>query len=265
MPTHIIFGDVHGQADQLERLLIRARTQHPDCQLVTLGDLIDRGPSAPRVMDLCIQYGVTGIYGNHAGWLKDVLAGADLPEGVKSSIMGGTATIRSYEVDTNDYPSKIGYNLRKRVPKAHAAFLKTLTLTRTLTHITATGAPTTYFLTHAGINHTLVASLLQRLAGANPSLSDGQLLEVLGKVAEAELLWSSPDVFGDRIANSLGAGMFRFPGGAVQVFGHRPLPAPICEPGWFYAMDTGCGTCAPKLLSALVLQDGNPPVTFSVQ
>mgnify|MGYP001574864320 CR=1 FL=1 len=40
---------------------------------------------------------------------------------------------------------------------------------------------------------------------------------------------------------------------------------PVAEPDWFYAMDTGCGTCAPKLLSGLVLVDGEEPVTFSVK
>ena len=271
MPTtQIIFGDVHGQGDQLERFLLQAISRYgTSVKFITLGDLIDRGPSVPKVLDLCIEHEVTGIFGNHEGWIKSVLSGSDLPNGVKASIMGGIPTIESYGVSAADYPSKVGYNLRKRVPKNHAAFLKNLSLTRVVTHQTPptedmpTGAQKPYFLTHAGINHTLVAPLLQRLVGANQSLTDQMILDVLAKVASQELLWSSPDVF----SNYQGAqsmGLFRFTD-AVQVFGHRPLQKPIAEPDWFYAMDTGCGTCAPKLLSGLVLTDGEEPVTMSVR
>lgn len=262
--TQIIFGDVHGQGDQLERFLTTAISWYGSTvQFVTLGDLIDRGPSVPKVLDLCIEHNVTGIYGNHETWIKSVLAGSDLPSGVKASIMGGIPTIESYGVSAADYPSKVGHNLRKRVPKKHAAFLSSLTLTRVLTHTTPTGAQKPYFLTHAGINHTLVAPLLQRLAGANQPLSDRMVLDVLARVAAQELLWSSPDVFSS-YQGAQSMGLFRFID-AVQVFGHRPMQKPVAEPDWFYAMDTGCGTCAPKLLSGLVLVDGEEPVTMSVR
>ncbi len=63
MPVTFI-GDVHGWADRLERVLAQV-----DGDLVFMGDLIDRGPDAPavldRVHDLCDQGRARCLMGNH--------------------------------------------------------------------------------------------------------------------------------------------------------------------------------------------------------
>lgn len=71
-----IIGDVHGHADQLEALLGRLgyrRTdgahRHPSRQAVFVGDLVDRGPDQPRVLEVVrsmVDAGTAQItLGNH--------------------------------------------------------------------------------------------------------------------------------------------------------------------------------------------------------
>jgi hypothetical protein len=72
---HII-GDIHGQADKLERLLRHLGYQeqngvyqHPSAQVVFLGDFIDRGHQQRRVIDIVRQMVDQGhalaVMGNH--------------------------------------------------------------------------------------------------------------------------------------------------------------------------------------------------------
>lgn len=71
-----IIGDIHGHADHLGRLLdqlgYRAKAgvyQHPENKVIFLGDLIDRGPQIPQVLDI-VRRMVDGgqalaVMGNH--------------------------------------------------------------------------------------------------------------------------------------------------------------------------------------------------------
>jgi hypothetical protein len=63
MPVTFV-GDVHGWADRLERVLAQA-----EGDLVFVGDLIDRGPEAPAVLDrvhaLCASGRARCLMGNH--------------------------------------------------------------------------------------------------------------------------------------------------------------------------------------------------------
>ena len=71
-----IVGDIHGYADELELLLavmgyqqIDGVWQHPSRQLISVGDLIDRGPQQQRVVDIIRSMQERGfaqvILGNH--------------------------------------------------------------------------------------------------------------------------------------------------------------------------------------------------------
>jgi hypothetical protein len=71
-----IIGDIHGHANQLERLLAklgyRAKAgvyQHSERKAVFLGDLIDRGPQIPQVLDIVRRMVDSGhalaVIGNH--------------------------------------------------------------------------------------------------------------------------------------------------------------------------------------------------------
>ncbi len=60
----IAIGDVHGCSHELATLLERVRPTTDD-QLVFLGDLINRGPDTPGVLDLVRQHGGLSLLGNH--------------------------------------------------------------------------------------------------------------------------------------------------------------------------------------------------------
>lgn len=60
----IAIGDVHGCADELEDLLALLSPSAGD-RIVLLGDLVNRGPSSHRVVQLARREGFLGLMGNH--------------------------------------------------------------------------------------------------------------------------------------------------------------------------------------------------------
>ena len=66
-----IIGDIHGHADKLEELLLELGYkeddgvyQHPERTLISVGDLIDRGPYQKRSVDIIRKMCEHG----HAKW-----------------------------------------------------------------------------------------------------------------------------------------------------------------------------------------------------
>lgn len=108
MPVTFI-GDVHGWCDRLERVLAQA-----EGEIVLLGDLIDRGPDAPGVLDLVIQLVAQGraqvVLGNHEYALLRALghAGVGIAEepaffGAWRDGFGGIAVLDAF--GASDAPS----------------------------------------------------------------------------------------------------------------------------------------------------------------
>lgn len=66
MNRHILLGDVHGCFDELMELLDRVRLTDDDV-VVSVGDLVDRGPDSPRVVDWFRARGGKAVVlmGNH--------------------------------------------------------------------------------------------------------------------------------------------------------------------------------------------------------
>jgi serine/threonine protein phosphatase 1 len=65
MPGRLIaVGDIHGCADEFEELLERLALGRDD-RLVLLGDLVNRGPDTPRVLDLAREHATVSLLGNH--------------------------------------------------------------------------------------------------------------------------------------------------------------------------------------------------------
>lgn len=60
----IAVGDIHGCADEFERLLERLALA-PQDRLVLLGDLVNRGPDSARVISLARRYAHRSLLGNH--------------------------------------------------------------------------------------------------------------------------------------------------------------------------------------------------------
>jgi serine/threonine protein phosphatase 1 len=126
MATYVI-GDVHGRIDQLEQLEQDVPWDLEKDKIVFLGDLIDRGPGIPRVVDEVIRLqarnpNVVALRGNHEQMLLDCMEFGDLgwllPEN------GGQATIAQYGC-----PLSMLRDLEDiKIPKEHLDFFRSLPL-----------------------------------------------------------------------------------------------------------------------------------------
>jgi len=77
MGRTLFVGDVHGCADELDRLLRKAR---PD-RVVLLGDLFTKGPDPRGVWDLICDWKAEAVLGNHdADVLRSWRPGKQLPK-----------------------------------------------------------------------------------------------------------------------------------------------------------------------------------------
>jgi serine/threonine protein phosphatase 1 len=135
MKTFVI-GDVHGRSHQLDSL-IEMIPRSPDDSLILLGDLIDRGPDAPavveRVVELCAGEPdkVRCLRGNHEQMLLDFLDhGAAL---WLSQVSGGEKTFEQYTGGPLSISSVADFNdardtLREYIPEKHLNFIRGLKL-----------------------------------------------------------------------------------------------------------------------------------------
>ncbi len=99
-------ADIHGRADLLEAMLGCIAAASDDHQskpvVIFLGDLIDRGPDSPKVLDqvcstLDLYPGSRLILGNHDFYLRELLRGTLTQEdAVNWMDWGGVATVSAY-------------------------------------------------------------------------------------------------------------------------------------------------------------------------
>jgi serine/threonine protein phosphatase 1 len=132
-----VIGDIHGRLDLLNQMLRLIDSDHAKrgparTTLISLGDLIDRGPESrgviERWMDLASGGGnVICIAGNHEELL---IKGWECERGIGSIFhrAGGRATMLSYGVQPEDYDewslSEMIEKIGHYVPEAHIAFLR---------------------------------------------------------------------------------------------------------------------------------------------
>lgn len=93
----VAIGDVHGRADLFAELLRGLREDVPDLPVVSVGDLIDRGPDSAGVLDLADRAGVQCLRGNHETMLLEFI---DNPasDGPRWLANGGVQTLESFGV-----------------------------------------------------------------------------------------------------------------------------------------------------------------------
>ncbi len=99
-------ADIHGRADLLEALLhhidVTSEVNTSKPMVVFLGDLVDRGPRSPKVLDLVAttldRYpGSRLVLGNHDFYLRALLRGDLEPEDAANWMdWGGVATVSAY-------------------------------------------------------------------------------------------------------------------------------------------------------------------------
>lgn len=75
----LFVGDIQGCAEDLARLLERARFDPGRHLLIPLGDTINRGPDAPGVLRLLRESGARPIQGNHERAMLNLAPDTDLP------------------------------------------------------------------------------------------------------------------------------------------------------------------------------------------
>ena len=122
-------GDIHGEAELLERLLAELPHGEGD-RFVFLGDYVDRGPDSKAVVDRLIAFSrereCVFLLGNHESMFLDFL-GWRKPEyfGGDAFLMnGGDRTLASYGYFDREEPSRSGFSL----PKDHEDFFQGLRL-----------------------------------------------------------------------------------------------------------------------------------------
>ncbi len=94
-----VIGDVHGEYDKLIRLINKLPK---NVNIYFTGDLIDRGDSSSKVLDLVIDNNWSSVLGNHE---QMMIKAVKNPEIYKNWLMcGGAETIDSYK-DKAIYPS----------------------------------------------------------------------------------------------------------------------------------------------------------------
>ena len=92
--TLIVIGDVHGCYNTLVALIEKCPKGEQFC---LVGDLIDRGPRSPRVVDLVLEHGWFCVMGNHEKMALE--SGIGRSQFKLWMMNGGEATRDSYDAD----------------------------------------------------------------------------------------------------------------------------------------------------------------------
>ncbi len=218
------FGDVHGRADLLRKLMDaieRDLASSPDIGtiVVGLGDYIDRGPDSYGVLDTLLdlrqRHETAFLMGNHESLMLDFMAEPSRAGRAWLS-NGGWETLVSYGVEcspnatSEEELTAIRDNLLSQMPQEHLDLLNSLTLSAEVGD---------YHFVHAG---------------ARPGIP-------LSEQRERDALWIR-DGFADRDA--------RFE--RIVVHGHSPVERPFVGT---YRINLDTGAYATGKLSCVALQE----------
>ncbi len=213
-----VIGDIHGCAALLEKLLDRIG---PEREIFFVGDLIDRGPDAPRVLDVLIERGARGVLGNHELWFRDWLSGVEVDPFVLRPFFGAAETLRAYDLPPTRETLRRGG--RWVVPAAHRELVTSLP---DVLGITVGSQP--WWIVHAGIP----------AVRADPPSELRECVQLFGD----QLLWgTTPVTERPQIDRPV-------------IIGHLPQTQAI-DLGHLVAIDTGAGTRPDGYLSALLLPE----------
>ena len=131
-------GDVHGCIDPLKSLFDQIREDLVEWpvtgyRIITLGDLVDRGPNSKAVLEYLIEartyHPMVCLRGNHDQRMLEFL---DVPEEVGEAFLvyGGREFLQSYGIEGMDEKDvrQLSHEFRAIVPSAHVKFLDSLSL-----------------------------------------------------------------------------------------------------------------------------------------
>lgn len=218
-PLYVI-GDIHGCMEQLEALLeIIWQKEGYDARIITVGDMIDRGPNSAQVMQRLVALQrvsgsrLTCLKGNHEQMMLDFLANP-ANAGLRWLQSGGINTLESFNISLQSHSTsldELAEQLRARIGAELGNWLQRL--------------PTYWTEENVGVVH----------AAADPALS-------LEDQQEASLLWGHSDFNKTQRTD-----------GMWIIHGHTIVKEPRIRSGRI-SVDTGAYKGHP--LSAAVLKNG---------
>ncbi|KAF7586533.1 hypothetical protein BBP40_008705 [Aspergillus hancockii] len=103
----VIVGDVHGMKRSLEALLEKVSfDKGKGDHLILVGDLVNKGPDSPGVIDLAVELGASAVRGNHDNAVLD--AAVEINAGDNPMHAGGTTNCSAKLPENSgaDLPSK---------------------------------------------------------------------------------------------------------------------------------------------------------------
>ena len=231
----IAIADLHGQLDQLKRLVTRLKkvSEWDDCALIFLRDFVDRGEDVPGTIDLVLnlpsrQGGGSAILGNHD---LALVRAARLDDGPPSPYWV-ERYLRRYDHDQ----TFLGYlgrrpnhgggkwekdleELREAIPESHRAFLVSLRW--------VVESPGHLFL-HCGLSFELAASATEQLGALHRREWDRSVMKPhLGSATDRKWQPEYPVWIGAH--RDLSESPLGFPG-KVQVTGHVQVSEPDVNP-----------------------------------
>jgi Calcineurin-like phosphoesterase len=124
MATYVI-GDIHGRPNLLDQLINNVPWDVEKDKIVFLGDLVDRGPDAPGIIERVMKLAsanpnVVVLRGNHEQMMLDCLDYGDLQWLIPEN--GGLATLEGYGLDL----SKLQDVSDIQIPDEHIEFIRGL-------------------------------------------------------------------------------------------------------------------------------------------
>lgn len=131
----LVISDIHGEFDLFERLLVKASYTPEEDQLILLGDYVDRGPNAKKVLEKVIQLKAEGalvLKGNHEDMMIKALTTNDEHAWKNWTYRnGGSLTLQSYGFNEDDYiiQQDVEFTnpyLQSKALKKHVQFIETL-------------------------------------------------------------------------------------------------------------------------------------------
>ncbi len=107
-PQKFVIGDIHGHYDELMELFDCVNFQFDNDVLISLGDLVDRGPKPLEVVEKMMQIkNFKHILGNHDEWCYQYLKNNKAPSSWTSQ--GGAITMNAYKEKPELKEKHIGF------------------------------------------------------------------------------------------------------------------------------------------------------------
>lgn len=135
MKRTLLISDIHGEIEMFEELLRIINYDDAHDQLILLGDYVDRGPSAKKVLDKVIQLkdkGALVLKGNHEDMMIKALTTND-ERAWKNWVNrnGGSKTLQSYGFKESEFTILEGEEFNKPILNSfdldiHLEFIQTL-------------------------------------------------------------------------------------------------------------------------------------------